>query len=87
MSYFISQLLPFKQNNNGFLIMMSTGNLDESLTGYFTKYDSSSGDLNLIGALNKEDIRACMTFLYEKYEAKIIKDVLEAKPSAELKTL
>ena len=37
--------------------MLSSANLDESLRGYFTKYDCSSGDLNPIGSVSKNVIR------------------------------
>lgn len=86
MSYLISQLLPLSEKREGFLVVLATGNLDESLTGYFTKYDNSSGDLNLIGSLNKNDIRNCMKFLIERYgDVRILQEILDAKPSAELK--
>lgn len=84
MTYIISQLMPIRKNLKSFLIVMATGNLDEALTGYFTKYDCSSGDLNLIGSLNKMNIRACMKFLHEKYGAAIINEIIEAPSSAEL---
>lgn len=84
MSYVMSQLLPIIEKKRSFLVVLATGNLDESLTGYYTKYDNSSGDLNLIGALNKSDVRDCMKYLYHKYGAEIIKRIVDAKPSAEL---
>jgi NAD+ synthase (glutamine-hydrolysing) len=39
--------------NSKFILMLSSANLDESLRGYFTKYDCSSGDLNPIGSVSK----------------------------------
>ena len=45
---------------------MATGNNSEVLRGYYTKYDNSSGDFNLVGSLNKADIWAIL-----KYGAKI----------------
>jgi len=34
-------------------LVLSSANLDESLRGYFTKYDCSSADLNPIGSISK----------------------------------
>jgi len=34
-------------------LVLATGNLSEVLRGYYTKYDNSSGDIDLIGSLNK----------------------------------
>ena len=33
----------------GYLLVLGTGNVDEALRGYLTKYDCSSADLNPIG--------------------------------------
>lgn len=41
----------------GGLLVLSSGNVDEALRGYLTKYDCSSGDLNPIGAISKEDLK------------------------------
>lgn len=41
----------------GFFLVLGSANLDESLRGYFTKYDCSSGDLNPIGSVSKVDLR------------------------------
>lgn len=34
----------------GFLLVLGSANVDESLRGYLTKYDCSSADINPIGA-------------------------------------
>ena len=47
----------WEKGKEGFLLVCSTGNLDEGLRGYFTKYDCSSGDLNPIGGISKIDLR------------------------------
>ena len=65
--------------------MLSSGNLDEILTGYYTKYDCSSGDLNLIGSMSKIEILKTLKYLYTTYQADIIKEIYEAKPTADLK--
>jgi len=83
-SYMMAQLLPVQSKKQGFLLVLSTGNLDEALVGYFTKYDCSSGDLNLIGSINKVDVHKAMVYLFEKYNHDSIRNIYEAKPSAEL---
>lgn len=41
----------------GFLLVLGSSNLDESLRGYVTKYDCSSADVNPLGSLTKNNIR------------------------------
>jgi len=36
-SYFLAQLLPWCRGNSGFLLVLSSGNVDEGLRGYMTK--------------------------------------------------
>lgn len=90
-SYVFAQLLPTKLKIPGYLLVLSSGNIDESLVGYSTKYDNSSGDISLIGSLNKTDIRAMMDHLNTLFEgqdhSEVIKDIMEANPSAELTPL
>jgi len=49
----MAQLLPWVKEENGFLLVLGTANLDEGLRGYMTKYDCSSADINPIGGINK----------------------------------
>ena len=87
-SYMFAQLIPSRLKINGFLIVLASGNIDESLVGYWTKYDCGSGDLNLIGSLNKIELRELLSFLAKKFpETGSIGAILEAKPSAELTPL
>lgn len=53
-SYAIAQMMGLE---GGFVMVLGSANLDESLRGYFTKYDCSSGDLNPIGSVSKLDLR------------------------------
>lgn len=47
----------YKENQRpGWMLILATGNVDESLRGYLTKYDCSSADLNPIGGISKVDI-------------------------------
>jgi len=89
MSYFLAQLLPSasrKTSISSFLLVMGTGNVDEGLRGYFSKYDSSSGDLNPIASLNKGDLMAFAGYMAVVYPelAGPLARILEAHPSAEL---
>lgn len=57
LSYLIAQIELTAQKRSGFLLVLSSSNLDESLRGYMTKYDCSSGDLNPIGSLSKSTLK------------------------------
>lgn len=85
LSYLLAQMAPIRKNKEGFYLVLSAGNLDETLTGYYTKYDASSGDLNLIGSLTKVDINECLQYLYDTFKSEVIREIYQAKPTAELK--
>jgi len=82
-SYFVAQVLPNITKRKGFFLVMATGNGDECIRGYFTKYDNSSGDLDPIGSWSKSYVNAVLEGWSEKYP--ILKEVRGATPSAELK--
>ena len=85
LTYFCAQMIPVQKKMDGFLLVLSTSNIDEGLVGYGTKYDCSSGDINVIGGLNKINVIKVLTYLHELYpNLTAIKDILSAKPSAEL---
>ncbi|KAI4839495.1 glutamine-dependent NAD synthetase [Plasmodium brasilianum] len=93
-TYFFSSLICHKKyysNNlhNEYLIVLATGNLDESITGYYTKYDCSSGDIDIIGNVSKLLIKETMCHLGNDsfYDLKILNKINEYHPSAELKPL
>jgi NAD+ synthase (glutamine-hydrolysing) len=49
-AFLFAQLMPWvRSRGNGFLLVLGSGNVDEALRGYLTKYDCSSADLNPIG--------------------------------------
>lgn len=84
-AYLFAQLIPEKYNIPSYLLVLASGNIDEALTGYLTKYDCSSGDLNLIGSINKVDVKAVIGYLFKMYpHLTALDDILKAKPSAEL---
>lgn len=64
MAYFFAQLIPWPagQKETGSLLVLGTANVDESLRGYFTKYDCSSADLNPIGSISKVDLGKFLDF-------------------------
>ena len=53
LAYMMAQLLPWCRGRDGFLLVLGSGNVDECLRGYLTKYDCSSADLNPIGSISK----------------------------------
>lgn len=85
-TYMLAQLELSTRNLPGFLLVVSSSNLDESLRGYLTKYDCSSGDINPIGSLSKTALKN-----YLKWNArngiKFVDSVLNAEPTAELTPL
>jgi len=78
--------------SNSKRLVLATGNVDESLVGYLTKYDCSSADLNPIGSISKEDLKQFLAFIKLNYlsdesnktGSALIDDILNAIPSAEL---
>lgn len=54
LAYMFAQLLPTVRGRTelGSLLVLGSCNVDESLRGYFTKYDCSSADINPIGAIS-----------------------------------
>lgn len=85
MSYLLAQLLPWVRSKGGFLLVLSSANVDEALRGYMTKYDCSSGDLNPIGAVSKSDLMKLLRWAAEKYDYPTLKEVFQAPPTAELR--
>lgn len=80
-TYFLSE---------GNRIVLATGNVDEAIMGYLTKYDCSSADINPIGGLCKEDLRSFLVYCRDEFKhdfrslIPVIDDLLDAPPSAEL---
>lgn len=44
-----------------------------SLTGYFTKYDCSSADINPIGGISKTDLKKFLTYYAEHFQVTALK--------------
>lgn len=94
MAYFFSPLICHKRYSplnlhNEFLLTIATGNLDETITGYYTKYDCSSGDINVIGNVSKILIKETMCLLANDpmYDLSVCNSMNQFHPSAELKPL
>lgn len=81
MTYYLSE---------GNRIVLATGNVDEGIMGYLTKYDCSSADINPIGGLCKSDLKSYLKFCRDNlYKHRIdvpmaLEPIIDAPPSAEL---
>lgn len=74
-----------KYNLKSFLLVLATGNTSEVLRGYYSKYDNSSGDFNLVGSLNKKDIWAILKYGAKNLENfEILNQIAETAPTAQL---
>ena len=86
LTYMLAQLELTSRKIPGFLLVVTSSNNDESLRGYLTKYDCSSGDLCPIGSLSKNCLKD-----YLKWNAsngvKFADSILLATPTAELTPL
>ena len=101
MSYLCASLLPWIRNGcsggvggggsggngTGFLLVLGSGNVDEALRGYFTKYDCSSADINPIGGICKKDLKALLRWAEVTLECPTLGSILGAPPTAELRPL
>ncbi len=87
LSYFLAQLLPWVRGKHGWLLVLGTANVDESLRGYVTKYDCSSADLNPIGAISKTDLRRFLGWAAEHLGYTALTEVVSAPPTAELEPI
>lgn len=86
-SYFFAQLTLWSVQRPGSLLVLGSANVDESLRGYFTKYDCSSADLNPIGSISKTDLRSFILYCSDKFKINTLKAIFDAPPTAELTPL
>jgi NAD+ synthase (glutamine-hydrolysing) len=82
LTYFLAALELEERKIDGFLLVLGSGNLDEGLRGYYTKYDNSSCDINPIGTFSKLRLREMLNYFQKVHDFDSIVDVLEATPSA-----
>ncbi|KAI0683830.1 glutamine-dependent NAD(+) synthetase with GAT domain-containing protein [Cytidiella melzeri] len=87
LSYLFAQLLPWVRGRNGGLLVLGSANVDESLRGYFTKYDCSSADINPIGAISKVDLKKFIAYARDAFELPVLQGFLDAVPTAELEPI
>jgi len=87
MSYLCAQLFPWLRGNKGFLLVLSSGNVDEALRGYMTKYDCSSGDINPIGGICKGDLKRMLSYISTKFDIPVLDEIANATPTAELRPI
>jgi len=65
-------------------LVLGSANLEEGLTGYMTKYDCSSADINPIGGISKEDLKRFCLWASETKGFATLKEIMSAPPTAEL---
>lgn len=83
-SYMLAQLLPQNRGRPGYLLVLGSAILDEGLTGYMTKYDCSSADINPIGGIAKIDLKRFLLWGAENLGYPTLRSVHDAVPTAEL---
>ena len=87
LSYLFAQMMPWVRNREGTLLVLGTGNVDEALRGYLTKYDCSSGDINPIGGISKLDLRRFLKWAEDHLGYPALGEIVEAPPTAELEPI
>ncbi|KAH9893292.1 glutamine-dependent NAD(+) synthetase with GAT domain-containing protein [Cubamyces lactineus] len=86
-AYLFAQLMPWVRGRQGGLLVLGSANVDESLRGYFTKYDCSSADVNPIGAISKTDLKKFIAYARDAFDLPVLTEFLEAVPTAELEPI
>uniref|UniRef100_A0A8C5FV51 Glutamine-dependent NAD(+) synthetase n=1 Tax=Gadus morhua TaxID=8049 RepID=A0A8C5FV51_GADMO len=87
LAYLFAQLSLWAQGRPGGLLVLGSANVDESLTGYFTKYDCSSADINPIGGISKTDLKSFLHYCVDHFQLHSLRGILAAPPTAELEPL
>lgn len=87
LAYLFAQLILWARDRPGGLLVLATGNVDEGLRGYLTKYDCSSGDINPIGGISKVDLKRFLKYACETFKLSALNEILKATPTAELTPL
>ncbi|XP_030622298.1 glutamine-dependent NAD(+) synthetase [Chanos chanos] len=87
LAYLFAQLCLWAQGKPGGLLVLGSANVDESLTGYFTKYDCSSADINPIGGVSKMDLKSFLQYCIDHFQLSALKSIMAAPPTAELEPL
>ncbi|KAI9017590.1 hypothetical protein BC832DRAFT_572628 [Gaertneriomyces semiglobifer] len=87
LSYMFAQLLLWTRGRYGALLVLGSANVDETLRGYFTKYDCSSADINPIGGISKTDLRKFIRYCQTDMGLEMLSEFLSATPTAELEPI
>ncbi|XP_061347600.1 glutamine-dependent NAD(+) synthetase [Gastrolobium bilobum] len=87
LAFMLASLLPWVHNKPGFYLVLGSSNVDEGLRGYLTKYDCSSADINPIGSISKQDLRAFLRWAAVHLGYSSLADVEAAPPTAELEPI
>ena len=87
LSYLFAQMMPWVSKREGTLLVLGTGNVDEALRGYLTKYDCSSGDINPIGGISKHDLRRFLKWAEQHLGYTALGEIVAAPPTAELEPI
>ncbi|KAJ3053734.1 glutamine-dependent NAD(+) synthetase, partial [Rhizoclosmatium hyalinum] len=87
LSYLFAQLLPWCRSKQGALLVLGSANVDETLRGYFTKYDCASADVNPIGGISKKDLKGFVQHSRTVFDLPILEEFLHATPTAELEPI
>ncbi|XP_061671528.1 glutamine-dependent NAD(+) synthetase isoform X1 [Syngnathoides biaculeatus] len=87
LAYLFAQMSLWTRGKPGGLLVLGSANVDESLTGYFTKYDCSSADINPIGGISKNDLKGFLLYCAEQFHLTALRSILAAPPTAELEPL
>lgn len=87
LAFMLASLLPWVHNKSGFYLVLGSSNVDEGLRGYLTKYDCSSADINPIGSVSKQDLRAFLRWAALHLEYPSLAEVEAAPPTAELEPI
>ncbi|XP_062973441.1 glutamine-dependent NAD(+) synthetase [Elgaria multicarinata webbii] len=87
LAYLFAQLSLWTRGMPGGLLVLGTANVDESLLGYFTKYDCSSADINPIGGINKTDLRSFIQYCIVNFHLTSLTSILSMPSTAELEPL
>lgn len=90
-AYLCAQLLLWTRGRSGALLVLGSGNVDECLRGYLTKYDCSAADINPIGGISKTDLKRFLIWGAKDHPVGLgylsLKGVVDAPPSAELEPI
>lgn len=88
LAFMLAQLTPWvRGRGGGFLLVLGSGNVDEALRGYLTKYDCSAADINPIGGISKSDLRRFLRWAAVELGYPALGEVEAAPPTAELEPL